>query len=468
MDFNKRITRLNDAPVRRSASYVLYWMQTARRAESNEALDYAITQANMLKLPLLVYEELKYDMPYACDRHHFFVLENAFELKSRLARKGIRYIFRLERSRSDRIPVVRQLSARAALTISDDFPSGYIRQRNLTTAANVNVAFLVADSNGIVPLNAMNKQEYAARTIRPKIHRLLSECLQPRSQTSLDIDSSHLKLDLEETPLASRSIEAWVAACDIRHDVPRSSLFKGGYSQVRHRLMEFTNSKLNAYSQNRNNPSLDGTSGLSPYLHHGVISSREVVQQIKAAGKDTTSTEAFLEELIVRRELSYNFTKYNDDHEEISGLPRWVRQNLSKHAQDRRLHIYTLRQFEFAQTHDSIWNACQLELSSTGRIHGYMRMYWGKKIIEWSRTYSEALQTMIYLNNQYAVDGCNPNSWTGILWCFGLHDRPWGERPVFGTIRYMSSDSLRRKVDVGSYIERVQQGAKDQLFLLKH
>ena len=187
-----------------------------------------------------------------------------------------------------------------------------------------------------------------------------------------------------------------------------------------------------------------------------MISPLEVALKAKAAGRNELSTEAFLEELIVRRELSYNFTRFSGDYESLLALPRWVQENLSRHARDRRPSVYSLKEFEVARTHDPIWNACQQELLTVGKIHGYMRMYWGKKIIEWSRTYAEALETMIFLNNQYGLDGRNPNSWTGILWCFGLHDRPWGARPVYGTIRSMSGEKLKRKVDVEGYIARVK------------
>jgi deoxyribodipyrimidine photo-lyase len=171
-----------------------------------------------------------------------------------------------------------------------------------------------------------------------------------------------------------------------------------------------------------------------------------------------------LEELVVRRELSYNFTRFTRDYESLESLPRWVQQTLSDHAGDRRLSRYSCRQLEGSKTHDPIWNACQLELTATGKIHGYMRMYWGKKIIEWSGSHIDALESMIYLNNQYGLDGWNPNSWTGILWCFGLHDRPWGERTIFGKIRYMSGENRQRKIDVSRYIEQVKARASSEHF----
>jgi deoxyribodipyrimidine photo-lyase len=454
---DKRVTLLKDAPVRKNARYVLYWLQINKRAENNHALNFAIEQANQLRLPLLVYEGLDCSNPYACDRFHQFILENSLELSSRLKERGLRYAFTLFQDRKDWSPVLLHLAAEAALLVSDDFPAFVIPQRNARVAAKVGIPFFTVDSAGIVPMKEMTKQEYAARTIRPKIQRLLSTCLKPMAESRIQVDSRRLKIPIEETPLGKKPTTEWVASCNINHRIGPSPIFKGGYSPAQALLRDFIENKLENYVLHKNEPSRDGTSNLSPYLHFGVLSSLDIALRVKAASYDLRSTDAFLEELIVRRELSYNFMKYSDDYESLFALPHWVQQTLSRHAVDRRSYLYTCRQFECGQTHDPVWNACQLELTATGKIHGYMRMYWGKKIMEWSKSHPEALETMIYLNNQYALDGRDPNSWTSILWCFGLHDRPWGERPVFGTIRYMSGDSLKRKVNIPGYLLRVKQ-----------
>jgi len=452
--FDKRVTCLKAAPIPKNARYVLYWMQMAKRAEFNHGLNFAIAKANELKLPLLVYEGLKYDYPYACDRIHQFILENSVELNGRFREKGIRYLFHYERNKRERFPTVIRLCQRAALLVSDDFPAFIVPRHNSRVAERIEIPFFIVDSNGVVPLNEMTKQEYAARTIRPKIQRLLPLYLQPFREENLEKDSLGLKVDCEERKLSKSAIEKVVASCNINHSVPPSPYFKGGFIEARRHLVDFLK-KLQTYGRDRNEPSLFGTSNLSPYLHFGMISPLEVALEAITAKKDQSSTEAFLEELIVRRELSFNFTKFAGNFESLHSLPRWAQETLASHAKDRREHVYSLREFETAQTHDPIWNACQNELLGVGKIHGYMRMYWGKKIIEWSRSPAQALEIMIHLNNQYALDGRDPNSWTGILWCFGLHDRPWGRRPVFGTIRFMSADGLKRKFDVQGYVDRV-------------
>jgi deoxyribodipyrimidine photo-lyase len=457
MNEDKRITCLKPVPVRKNARYVLYWMQMFKRAEYNHALNFAIVQANALKLPLLVYEGLKYDYSYACDRIHQFVLENSLELKQRFRSRGIRYLFHWEQNRKDRFPTVAHLCQQAALLISDDFPAFIIPRHNAVIADRIAIPFFVVDSNGVVPLNEMSRREYAARTIRPKIQRLLPVYLKTMAEENLENESLQLRVDWQEKELNATRLKQIVESCDINHAIKPSTLFKGGRLAAHQALETFVETRLQNYAVDRNNPSIPGTSNLSPYLHFGILSSLEVALAAKRAQKNKTSTEAFLEELIVRRELSYNFTKFSGEYESLAALPRWVQENLARHSQDRRQYRYSLEEFETSRTHDPIWNACQHELRTVGKIHGYMRMYWGKKIIEWSASYFQALEIMIYLNNQYGLDGRDPNSWTGIHWCFGLHDRPWGERPIFGTIRFMSGESLKRKVDAEGYIKRVMR-----------
>jgi deoxyribodipyrimidine photo-lyase len=376
---DKRVTLLKDAPVRKNARYVLYWMQINKRAENNHALNFAIEQANRWRLPLLVYEGLDCSYPYACDCFHQFILKNSLELSSRLKERGLRYAFTLFQDQKDWSPVFFRLTSEAALVVSDDFPAFVIPLRNARVAAKVEIPFFAVDSAGIVPMKEMTKQEFAARTIRPKIQRLLPTYLKPMTESGIRVDSRRLKIEIEETPLGKKSPTEWVASCNINHGIPPSPLFKGGYSPAQALLGDFIAKKLGNYALHRNEPSMDGTSNLSPYLHFGVLSSLDVALRVKAAGEDLRSIDAFLEELIVRRELSYNFTKFKSDYESLSALPRWVRHTLSRHAVDRRSYHCSCQQFECGQTHDPVWNACRLELAVTGKIHGYMRMYWGKK-----------------------------------------------------------------------------------------
>ena len=231
--------------------------------------------------------------------------------------------------------------------------------------------------------------------------------------------------------------------------------FKGGTNEAKKILNFFIDNHLNHYADDRNQPQLNTISNLSPYLHFGQISSLEIALKILESAASKEQKDVFLEELIVRRELSMNFCEFNKNYDKLEGLPNWCQQTLQKHAQDKRPFIYTKEQFEKAQTHDQIWNAAQNEMVQTGKMHGYMRMYWGKKILEWSKNPSQAYQTALYLNNKYELDGRDPNGFTGVAWCFGKHDRPWGpERPIFGLVRFMAESGIKKKIDWQNYVSK--------------
>jgi deoxyribodipyrimidine photo-lyase len=456
MQDEKRVTRLKDRPVNSRGRYVLYWIQSNKRAENNFALNFALSQANELNLPLVVYEQVSCSYPYACARFQHFILENSRELAGRFRNRGIRYFFNLERDRNQRLKMLPQLGKDAALLVTDDFPAYLVPRQSRQIARHLDIPCFAIDSCGIIPFREFSKQEYAARTIRPKIHRLLPLYLKPMETQPLQKDSTRLRLDSGEFRFGNETLETVVSSCPINQKIKPSPFFPGGYQAGRQLLGEFLSDKLDEYIMRKNRPECDGTSNLSPYLHFGILSAHEVALAVQASGANPLSVEAFLEELIVRRELSFNFCHFSSNYESLECLPRWIQATLSQHASDRRNYACSLAQFESAQTHDGLWNACQRELTETGKIHGYLRMYWGKKIMEWSQTPSEALEIMIYLNNQYALDGRDPNSWAGILWCFGLHDRPFGERPIFGKIRYMSAENLKRKIDIPGYLERIR------------
>lgn len=455
MQDENRVTRLKDRPVNPRGRYVLYWIQSNKRAENNFALNFALSQANELNLPLVVYEQVSCSYPYACARFQHFILENSRELAHRFRNRGIRYFFNLERNRKQRLQMISRLGKEAALLVTDDFPAYFVPRQSRQIARQLDIPCFAIDSCGIIPLREFSKQEYAARTIRPKIHRLLPLYLKPVENQPLGNDSTGLRLESGEFRFENEALEMAVSSCPINQKIKPSPLFTGGYRAGRGLLTEFLSGKLDEYIMRKNRPECDGTSNLSPYLHFGILSPHEVALSVQASGANPSSVEAFLEELIVRRELSFNFCRFSSNYESLECLPRWVQATLSQHASDRHNYVYSLAQFESALTHDILWNTCQRELAGTGKIHGYLRMYWGKKIMEWSRTPSEALEIMIYLNNQYALDGRDPNSWVGILWCFGLHDRPFGERPIFGQIRYMSAESLKRKIDLPGYLDRI-------------
>lgn len=257
-----------------------------------------------------------------------------------------------------------------------------------------------------------------------------------------------------------RDVRGIVRGLKVDQDVAPSSAFIGGTSWARERLSRFVEKGLDRYEHDRNDPNADAVSHLSPYLHFGQISPLEVV--LRVLEHDGPAVDTFLEELIIRRELSMNYIFHNRDYDSFAALPEWSRKTLGAHGRDPRPYTYTLTELEEGRTHDPCWNAAQKEMMITGKMHGYMSMYWGKKILEWSRSPEEAFRTALYLNNKYELDGRDPNSFAGVAWCFGKHDRPWGERPVFGLVRYMSASGLQRKFDAGAYVQKVQRLESEQ------
>jgi deoxyribodipyrimidine photo-lyase len=320
----------------------------------------------------------------------------------------------------------------------------------------VNIPVFAVDANGLIPLSKLTKEEFAARTIRPKIHRLLPDYVNFRPDPQLKFPASALEIDnTEEAFFTDNEIPALTAACAIDHSVAPSPLYRGGTANGRKRLRHFAENILPHYHQTRNEPSVDGSSRLSPYLHFGFLAPQEVYEAVRDAAAPPEAKAAYLEEFIIRRELSYNMTRFNPHYDSLKALPAWAWKTMREHAADPR-QVYSVEQIETAATRDELWNAAQRELTRTGLLHNYIRMLWGKKIMEWRPTYAESFDLMVHLNNKYALDGRNPNSYTGILWCFGKHDRAWGpQRPVFGTLRYMSSTSMARKFNAKKYISGV-------------
>lgn len=424
-----------------------------RRADSNHALAHAVELANESGLPVLVYEGLTCSYPYANDRLHTFILEGVPDTAQKLRELGIGYAFHLRRRHSDSNDALYQLAGDAAAVVTDDYPVFIARAHNSSVPAKLDIPYYAVDSSCIVPMTRLEKREYAAYTIRPKIRKLLPKYLKPapaiavRSRFSGRIPPFH-------TEVTPGNIAELVASCEIEHNVRPSQRFRGGSCQAALRLHHFLHRNLSRYANEKNEPTAHATSDLSPYLHFGHISSLQVALAAREHAKEhKLIADEFLEELIVRRELAFNFASYADRLDSLDVLPDWARTTLAKHDTDRRPYVYTHEQFERAETHDPLWNATQKELLVSGKIHGYYRMYWGKKIIEWSPSHRDALSTMIELHDRYALDGRDPNTYANILWCFGLHDRPFGDRPVFGQVRYMSYDGMKRKTDVDAYIQ---------------
>lgn len=450
---NERVVQLNDKLVDPDAKYVLYWMQMFKRVENNHSLIYAIRQANELKLRLVVYEGLKYYYPWASDRIHTFILEGVEEKKKAFEKLGIRYIFYLQKDKSAPKQTVAKLAKNAALIVTDDFPCFIIPQHNERISARAKVPVFAVDSNGIIPMSKFEKEEYGAYTIRPKIKKLLDNYLKPLPDEKVIIKSLDLHVDCPETPVTAATISKLVSDCDIDHSIKASEYYHGGTRNGRKRLNQFVSEILPDYETARNKPNVDGSSRLSPYLHFGFLSPLEIALAVCDADAPQGAKDAYLEELIVRRDLSYNFTRHNSKYESLESLPAWVQKTMREHAGDERQFLYTLEELEAGQTHDELWNAAQREMVVTGEMHNYVRMLWGKNVIAWSPSYEVAFETLVHLNNKYCLDGRNPNSYAGILWCFGKHDRPWMERPVFGMMRYMTSGSTGKKFDSKKYIE---------------
>ena len=429
---------------------MLYWMQQAQRAEYNHALEYAIQQANQLGQCVLVCFGLIDDYPEANLRHYTFMLEGLRETQTSLAKRGIKLVVQS----GSPVDFALTLGKDASLIVCD---RGYLRHQKTwrnQVALSADCPVMQVESDVVVPVEVVsNKAEYAARTIRPRIHRHLDDYLVPftpsrvkKKSLGLDIDSLDLK-DID-TLLCNLSIDQDVAP------VPR--YFKGGTSQAEARFEGFIQNKFHRYLQNRNQPQTDDISHMSPYLHFGQISPLYLALSIKANMDHLTDAqEAYIEELIVRRELAMNFANFNPDYSSFNCLPRWAQASLMQHRKDPRKSIYTRSQLEKAQTHDTYWNAAMKEMKITGFMHNYMRMYWGKKILEWSKTPEEAFRTALALNNKYFLDGRDPNSYAGVAWIFGLHDRAWFERPIFGKVRYMAASGLERKCDINGYVNKI-------------
>lgn len=450
---NERVVQLNDESINKNARYVLYWMQMYKRTTHNHALTFAIRKANELKLPLVVYEGLKYYYPWASDRIHTFILEGVEDRRVQFECVGARYIFYLQRDDSSPKDTVAGLAAEAACVVTDDYPCFIIPEHNRRIANRAAIPVFAVDSNGVIPMAKFEKEEYAAYTIRPKIKKLLANYLKPYREEAVEIDGVRLEVDCPETVVTEASVARLVAECDIDHSVAPSNVYRGGDVRAHIRLDKFVREILPEYDTTRNKPERDGSSRLSAYLHFGFISPLEIALAVQGADAPEKAKEAYLEELIVRRELSFNLTLRNSKYDSLAALPAWVHKTMREHIDDERRFTYSLEELESGETHDELWNAAQREMVATGEMHNYVRMLWGKNVIAWSPTYEIAFETLVHLNNKYCLDGRDPNSYAGILWCFGKHDRPWMERPVFGTIRYMTSGSTGKKFDSTKYIE---------------
>ncbi len=447
-----RIQCLNDDPPDEDGDFVLYWMQQSQRAHFNHALEHSIRIANQRGEPLVVVFGLTENYPEANERHFAFMLEGLAETEQELRKRRIQMVVR--RGAPDEVAL--ELGRRASVIVCDRGYLRHQRQWRKSVAERADRRVVQVECDAVVPVEvASGKAEFAARTIRPRLNRRREEFLRGVSESRLERSSIRLKLprgldfsDPEKT-LKKLTLDRSVAPVDWIH---------GGTQQARAQLRRFLSSALDGYDNARNDPESPRCSMLAPYLHFGQISPIEVARKVIAAkAPSEADKEAFLEELIVRRELAINHVYFRKNYDRYETLPDWAKKSLSKHKKDKRPHGYSRKSFEMSKTHDEYWNAAMTEMRVTGYLHNHMRMYWGKKILEWSNTPQSAFKTALYLNNKYFLDGRDPNSYANVAWIFGLHDRPWQERTVFGKVRYMNAKGLERKFDVKSYVETVNE-----------
>jgi deoxyribodipyrimidine photo-lyase len=478
-----RILKTNDAPVLETGDFVLYWMIAARRTAWNYALQRAVDWATELGKPLVVFEPLRVGYEWASDRFHRFIVDGMADNAHRLKKYNVLYYAYLEPSIDEDKGLLSALAERACVIVTDDFPAFFLPRMVASASQKLPVLLEKVDSNGLVPMRAADKVYPTAFSFRRYLQKALPSHLgeapkaDPLKGVELTGSPSISDKIIERWPPASEPIlegdPTLLARFPIDHQVGVVER-RGGAEEAERTLQHFLDRKLSSYPEDRNHPDEDGTSGLSPYLHFGHISVHQVLHELaekedwfpdraskqatgKASGwwRMSEAAEAFLDELITWREVGYNMCSHTEDYDQYESLPGWALKTLKDHENDRRPYLYGLEEFEQGKTHDALWNAAQMQLVREGRIHTYLRMLWGKKILEWSATPKEALKIMIELNNKYALDGRDPNSYSGIMWILGRYDRPWGpERSIFGKVRYMSSESTARKVRAEEYVSR--------------
>lgn len=438
---------------------VVYWMQRAQRGLDNPALDIAILVANELRLPLAVFFGLHPDYPNANWRHYAFLAAGLQETRERCEARGAAFVFR-PFPHHDLMRFCDEV--KAALVIGDENPMREPEGWRRSAAQKLKVPFWTVDADVIVPTKLFEKEEYAARTLRPKINRLLPQYLQPLANPELHVRWAAATQPLSIPTLAPQALidpEAVLAPLSLDRSVGPVNSFKGGTTAGLQQLQLFINERLARYDTDRNLPHRPGTSGMSPYLHFGQVGPHTIALAVSESKAPAAAKEALLEELIVRRELAINYVARNPHYDSLAGCHAWARKTLDEHRQDPREYLYPPAIFEYAETHDPLWNAAQTEMVRTGKMHGYLRMYWAKKILEWTASPEKAFDIAVKLNDRYELDGRDPNGYTGIAWAIGAkHDRPWApQRKVFGMIRYMAASGCARKFDVNAYIGMVKK-----------
>ncbi|MFU8812027.1 MAG: hypothetical protein ACNA78_03610 [Balneolaceae bacterium] len=482
-NFNsKRVFERNQNEPNTDGEYVLYWMQINRRFHYNFALEYAIAWANKLGKPLVILEAFSCNYPWATARTHTFMMQGMKEHLEYAEEQNLNYVSFVEQKPGQYDALLRKLASRAALLVSDEYPVFIMRKRNARYPKEFDIPYVTVDSNGLIPLGLTDKDPYSAYFFRKIMQRNFVEAFtNPPKQNPLNGLENRNDVTLPATLFdgapdgrkALNSIADVVAGLNIDHAVKPIDWY-GSRSAALGMLGQFIKNGLLEYDEKRNDPDEKKTSQLSAWLHFGKISEYEVVKAVLEHQPDGWDLDtitfnkgstggffngnpnigSFLDEVITWREVGFHFAHHRDDYDQFDSLPDWALETMKKHRNDPREWIYSYDELANSQTHDDIWNAAQTQLREEGIIHNYLRMLWGKKVIEWTPDPETALQYLIDLNNTYAIDGRDPNSYSGIFWCFGRFDRAWQERPIFGKLRYMTSDSTRKKVKLKQYLDR--------------
>lgn len=482
-NFNSyRVFEKNDIPTNTEGKYVVYWMQANRRLHYNYALEYAVAWANKLDIPLFVYEALNADYQWNTARTHQFMLQGMEENRRILEELGIAHFTFVEKEAGEGKGLLRSLCSNAALLISDEYPVFITKQLNERVASKLDCKFITVDANGLIPMNVTEKDPYSAYIFRKVMHKHFADAVVhlPKESPLEDLKSRLPAQDLldknfydsyEYADKRLSDIPAFIT--NIKFDFQAKPIEMVGTREAAlEKLDHFIEKRFKRYHSHRNHPDTPSASGLSPWLHFGKISVHEIVQRIldiedwqpnmltDVNGKNegffglSEAAESFFDEVITWREVGFHFAHHRPDYDQFSSLPDWAHKTMEEHKHDERKYIYSYEQLDNAQTHDEIWNAAQRQLKEEGIIHNYLRMLWGKKVIEWTPDYKTALTYLIDLNNIYAIDGRDPNSYSGIFWCFGRFDRAWQERPIFGKLRYMASENTYKKINMKGYMKR--------------
>ncbi len=445
-----RVTIRRDGPPSPAGKTVVYWMQRAERATDNPALDTAIHVGNALGLPVVVYFAGISNFPNANLRHYIFLNEGLRDVAADCAQRNVSFVLR-NAPREDHLALFRDVEA--ALVIGDENPMRVPESWRQHVAEKLEVPFWTVDADVLVPTKLFPKAQYAAYTMRGKLWKLVPEYLVAPENPRAEHAWRRPKDFFADDP-AKDMTEGWT---DLDRSVGKAPELTGGAHAALERLEHFVTELLPAYAHNRNHPDIDGTSVLSPYLHYGHISPITITLAIEAAAERDPqlreSADSFLDELVTWRELCINYARYNPHYDDPECAEAWARETIAAHAGDTRDPIYTREQLERAETYDELWNAAQRQMVRRGWMHNFMRMYWAKKVLEWSPDNATAMRTLIYLNDKYFVDGRDPSGYAGIAWAiYGKFDRPWFNRPVFGKIRYMSGKSTGAKFNSAAYI----------------